>query len=255
MSKAPPGNWCCPEPPRDRDRRGSWGRTVSGARRRDNHEAVDGRATAPRGREVRIVSARLSEPGTPVETRSPSRSHAMRIVTPLITLALGGLLVGATLCAQDAAMAMPRPGAQHAMLKEHVGTWDAAFKMHMGPQTVEDQATMTYTMLGDFWLVGEYEGHFMGGPFSGHEMTTSDPATKEFVTCWIDSTSPTMTVMKGTWDATSKTMTQKSTEIDAMSGAKSIGRMVSVDADTIKYSMTPEGAPAATMEITYTRKK
>ena len=179
----------------------------------------------------------------------------MRIVTPLITLALGGLLVGATLCAQDAAMAMPRPGAQHAMLKEHVGTWDAAFKMHMGPQTVEDQATMTYTMLGDFWLVGEYEGHFMGGPFSGHEMTTFDPATKEFVTCWIDSTSPTMTVMKGTWDATSKTMTQKSTEIDAMSGAKSIGRMVSVDADTIKYSMTPEGAPAATMEITYTRKK
>jgi len=179
----------------------------------------------------------------------------MRLVTPLITLALGGLLVGATLLAQDAGMAMPRPGAEHALLKTHVGTWDAAFKMNMGPQTVEDKATMTYRMLGDFWLVGDYAGHFMGGPFSGHELTTYDPATKEFVTCWVDSMSPTMIVNKGTWDAATKTMTQKSTEVDPMTGVKTISRTVMPDADTIKFSATPEGAPAATMEITYTRKK
>ncbi len=180
----------------------------------------------------------------------------MRMTTPLITLALGGLLVGATLLAQDAGMEMPHPTAEHAMLKERVGTWDAAFKMQMGPgQEAQDKGTMTYSMLGDFWLVGDYAGHFMGSPFSGHEMTTFDPATKQLVTYWFDSMSPAATVSKGSWDAATKTATQVSVEVDPMSGVKNTLRTVLSDANTMKFSSTPEGAPAPMMEITYTRRK
>ncbi len=179
----------------------------------------------------------------------------MRIVKPLVTLSLGALLVGATLLAQDAGMQMPRAGAEHAMLKQHVGTWDAAFKMQMGPQLIEDKATMVYSMMGDFWLVGDYDGHFMGQPFQGHEMSTYDPATKQFVTYWFDSSSPNVSVSKGTYDAATKTMTQTSTEPDPMWGAKSVSKSVMPDADTIHMSMMPEGTTTAMMEINYTRKK
>ena len=179
----------------------------------------------------------------------------MRFTTPLISLAVGGLLVGAALFAQDAGMPpMPKPAPEHATLKEHVGVWNAAFKMQ-GPLVVEDKATMTYRMLGDFWLVGDYEGHYMGGPFHGHEMSTFNPETKEFVTYWVDSTNPNITEMKGTWDAATKTMTQKSTQVDPMAGVKTIGKTVVKDADTMVYTMTPEGASAPMMEITYTRRK
>jgi len=182
----------------------------------------------------------------------------MRITTSLLAFAAAGLLVGATLLPQDAAHGMPpMPTAspEHAMLKQRVGTWDAAFKMKMGPQTIEDKATMTYRMLGEFWVVGDYDGHIMGGPFQGHEMSTYDPESKQFVSCWIDSTSPMMTELRGTWDPTSKTLTLKSLQNDPMTGVKTISKTVMKDADTILYTMTPEGATEATMEITYTRHK
>jgi hypothetical protein len=178
----------------------------------------------------------------------------MRHVLPLASLAIGALCVGATLLAQDEGEAMPRPAPEHAMLKERVGTWDAAFKMNMDGQAVEDKATMTYSMLGDFWLLGEYEGKFMGAPFHGREMSTFDPASGQFVLCWIDSTSPSMVVSKGTWDPTTKTMTQTSTEVDPMWGVKSVYKTKVVDPNTIQFSMTPEGAAAPSMEIAYKRR-
>ena len=123
-------------------------------------------------------------------------------------------------------------GISAATLKERVGTWDAAFKMHMGPQVVEDKATMTYKMMGDFWVVGDYEGRMPDGPFHGHEMSTYDPAAKEFVSYWVDSMSPTLTEMRGTWDAPTKTMSMKSKQPDPNTGKKTTSKTVMKDKDT-----------------------
>jgi hypothetical protein len=181
----------------------------------------------------------------------------MRFVTPLVTFALGGLLVGATLLAQDHGTGMPAAAPELARLKTYVGSWDAAFKMSMGPQTVTDKGTMTWRMLGDFWLVGDYEGNMMGGPFHGHELTGYDPDKKEHVSYWADSTSSVLTASRGTWDEATKTSTLTSKDRDPATGQMhdTVHKSVVKDADTILYTMTAAGMAEPMMEITYTRRK
>jgi Protein of unknown function (DUF1579) len=194
----------------------------------------------------------------------------MRITTTLLTFAAGGLLVGAALFAQNAGQAAGQPAAQpqgmpgmpkaspeHAMLKRRVGTWDTAFTMHMGPQTITDKGTMTWKMMGDFWLVGDYEGHMMGGPFHGHSMDGFDPEAKQFVSYWVDTSGPDANVSRGTWDEATHTMTMTSMDKSMETGelVKNTSKIVCDGADTIHFTMTTEGAKAPTMEITYTRKK
>jgi hypothetical protein len=180
----------------------------------------------------------------------------MRILAPLITLAVGGLITGAALLAQDAMPPMPKPTPEHAALESRVGTWDADFTMHMeGQPDTKDKATMIYSMVGDFWLVGEYRGKFMDADFTGRELTTYDPEKKQILSYWIDSMSPMITEMTGTIDLASKTISTKSTQVDPMSGVKKLGKTVMKDRDTIEFTMTPEGQTKPSMEITYTRKK
>ena len=179
----------------------------------------------------------------------------MRLLAHLVAFATSGLIVGATLIAQDHDM-MPRPAPEHAHLKLRAGTWDGDVRIKMGPQEITQKDTMTYAMLGDFWVIGDYEGHYMGMPFKGHELSGWDPETRQYVSYWVDSGSAEVSVTHGTWDDASKTMTMSGQGKDMMTGkpVTMVKKIREDGPDKMVMTMGNEGAEPM-MEITYTRRK
>ena len=152
-----------------------------------------------------------------------------------------------TATAQDA----PKPGPEHAVLKELVGDWDATMKM--GPQ--ESKGTMTYKMMsGDMWVVYDFKGEFMGAPFVGHGFMGYDVSKKKYVSVWIDSMGTPPMISEGTYDAAKKTMTEVGEAMGPdgkMSKMKMVTEMKSKD--EMLFTMHHGDQPA--MTITYKRKK
>jgi hypothetical protein len=131
--------------------------------------------------------------------------------------------------------------------------------MDMGGQPMESKAVMKYEKLGDFWIVGRYEGDFMGMPFHGMEISGYDPDAKKIVSYWLDSTNPGISEMDGTWDAAAKTTTLRSRhpEPNHETGKPEIliSKTVAKDPNTLVFSMYTEGVEKPSMEITYKRRK
>ena len=110
--------------------------------------------------------------------------------------------------APDAAMmrawqraAAPGPG--HARLDAMVGAWDVAGTIYMGPGVPPIASAGTQVnrwTLGGRWLNGEYEGAFMGMPFSGLSRWGYDNAARKYVSTWTDTASTGLTTDTGTYD-------------------------------------------------------
>ncbi|MEM7456492.1 MAG: DUF1579 domain-containing protein [Planctomycetota bacterium] len=119
---------------------------------------------------------------------------------------------------------------EHKILHHDVGTWDATVKMWMEPGAEEPMVSRgveTNRMVGDFWLVGDFEGDFQGMPMIGHSMQGYDAESGKFFGMWVDSMSDKPTKMSGTWDAESSTMSFETSAYDP-TGAPISGKMVIV---------------------------
>src|SRR6266849_3404508 len=103
----------------------------------------------------------------------------VRMKSTPIFLAAGALLACAAVGfaqekkpspAAPVAAAQPKPGPEHAILKEQAGAWDATIESFMaaGQPPVLSKGAETGTMVGDFWLVSEFKTDMMGQPFTGH---------------------------------------------------------------------------------------
>src|SRR5215218_10008372 len=103
----------------------------------------------------------------------------------LRSLLVCGLVLG--LAGQVAAqpLEMPKPGPEHALLKKMAGTWDATMNMKMMPG--DHKATCKYEMLGEFWILGTFDGSMGPMKFTGKEYLGYDPLKKKYVGTWIDS--------------------------------------------------------------------
>ena len=103
------------------------------------------------------------------------------------------------------------------MLKDEVGTWDAKVKFYMAgpdaPPEVSD-GVETNRMLGELWLISEFEGGFGGATFTGHGLIGFDPRADRFVMSWADSMSTTLLSLQGTYDPATRTMTLTGTTFD-----------------------------------------
>ena len=62
--------------------------------------------------------------------------------------------------------------------------------------------------------------------FEGRGQFGYDPAKKKYVGTWIDSMSPTLRVLEGTYDAKTKTLTYKGDGVCPIDGSKLLQRMV-----------------------------
>jgi len=174
------------------------------------------------------------------------------IVLTSLVLAAGAF--GARAAFQEG-MPMAKPGPEHDVLKNMAGKWDAVVDAMGSKET----GTMTTELaMGGLWAISNYEGKMMGGPFLGHEIFGWDASKKKYVACWVDSSSASMALTEGTWDAATKTMTLSGESGDAMTGGttKVMNKIKVLDPDHHTFEMymgATEGAPM--MTITYTRKK
>jgi hypothetical protein len=157
------------------------------------------------------------------------------------------------------------PGAQHKMLEESVGTWDAEVKMWMngpkGEPMVSKGTSESKMVLGGRYLQQDFTGEMMGQPFVGTGFTGYDNFKKKYVSFWIDNMSTGMSTMDGVLEKDGKTTTMWGKMDDPMTGEKNkkikyVTRFVDKDTQVFEtYDVTSFGDKKPIMVITYKRRK
>src|SRR5262245_43634678 len=131
------------------------------------------------------------------------RSRAMRLSTRAVSLVLATALAALPAAAQDAAKKkpeapaaapqgmppLPKPGPEHELLKQSLGTWNASVESWMAPGAPPSVSKGTETNVltgGGMWLVTDFKSEFMSMPFTGHGVMGYDPGKKKYVSTWVD---------------------------------------------------------------------
>ena len=161
----------------------------------------------------------------------------------------------------EAMMKAATPGEAHQKLSPMVGTFDVKIKMWSAPSAPPVESTgksVSTWVLGNRWVAENFEGTFMGMPFSGIGYTGYDNIQKIYVGTWMESMSTQMMVSKGSADAGGKTMNFTSSMADPMSGkTMPVKEKVTVTDENHHmmemWSPGPKGKMFKMMEITYTR--
>jgi len=186
----------------------------------------------------------------------------MKLASLVLVSTLGAVALNVPSRAAAQSPPAPKPGPEHELLKEDVGTWDAKVEMFMAPgqPPAASTGTETNTMgCGGLCLITDFKADMMGTPFHGHGTTTYDPAKKKYVGSWTDSMSQALMIGESTYDPAARTMTGW---MEGPDPSGKISRMKSVvqykDANTRVFTMYgpgPDGKEAMGMRITYMRRK
>jgi len=168
-----------------------------------------------------------------------------------MTLAVG-LGVAAPAAAQPQA---PKPGPEHALLKQFEGEWEATVKFG----GMEEKGTMSAKMdFGGFYLIYDFKSQMFGQPFTGRATLGYDPARKKYTSSWIDSMSPRAAMGTGTFDKTGKVFTDESEHTDETGKTMKMTMTYEFkgkDAITFIMYANEGGQKAEMMRIEYKRKK
>lgn len=171
-----------------------------------------------------------------------------RILGTLALLTTGIVAFAAGRTSAQAAPTNPRTE-QHEWLAgfdgEYVGAVSGMLGESKGTNRIE-------TELGGLWSIRRFESTLMGQPFEGLEILGYDPLKEKFVSVWVDSMTPLVMNMEGTYDAETKTLTMRGIS-RGMDGE--VGEMVNTtefEDGGMTWTMKVEGAPV--MSIDYKRK-
>jgi hypothetical protein len=156
-----------------------------------------------------------------------------------------------------------QPTAEHKVLAADEGTWDAKVKSFVGGPEAEplvSEGKEVNTMLaGGLWMTSRFEGEFGGTKFEGRGQFGFDANKGKYVGTWIDSMSPTISVLEGTYDSQSKTMTYVGEGVGPDGKTKYTQRMVTVTKDdgsrVFTLYMKTGKDEVKFMEITYHKQK
>ncbi len=145
------------------------------------------------------------------------------------------------------------------------GTWDATIKsFNAGPDAEPAVSTGTEVntvMTGGLWVLSKFEGDFGGMKFEGRGQFGFDPNKKRYIGSWIDSLSPTMSVLEGEYEPKTRTMTYVGDGIGPDGQTKYTQKMVTTTKDdgTRVFTLYMKFAGAKDevkfMEVTYRRRK
>jgi hypothetical protein len=156
----------------------------------------------------------------------------------------------------------PKPGPEHAVLKEDLGTWDASIEVLMpgAPPGAASKGVEVNTLsCNGLCLATDFKGQIMGAPFEGHGVSTWDATKKKYVGTWSDSMTVGLATNESTWDAAKKTMDGTMLAPDGTGGMVKMRSSVVYSADGKRvftlYMPGPDGKEAPSMRITYTRQK
>jgi hypothetical protein len=166
--------------------------------------------------------------------------------------------------AMKAWMEYATPGEPHKMLAKSNGTWTGEVTMWMSPDAPPNKSTSTSTnkmIMDGRYQLAEFQGNFMGMPFTGMSLTGYDNAKKVFVSAWIDNMGTGIMKMEGPWNEASKTMTLSGTVIEPSTGrecnVKETFKIVDDDTQIMEmYGPDPKtGKEYKTMSIKFIRNK
>ncbi len=184
----------------------------------------------------------------------------MKSILALCCLTCMVLLPG-LLSAQENTLATPEASAGHAILKKDIGIWDAEIKIWLpgqGDQPMLSKGTETNKMVGDFWIVNQFDYEMMGQTFGGHGVFGFDPASGKYSGTWYSSDSPTAIPMEGQWDESTKTMTMSMDGTDSFGNpikGKTVSTYVDDNHKTFEMHLDlGDGEMHKMMEVRYTRK-
>jgi uncharacterized protein DUF1579 len=181
-------------------------------------------------------------------------SRSFKLALSLNLLLVAGVAVGQQ---EQKSPPLPKPGSEHAKLKELEGAWDT---MTIMPDGKKIKGEASYKMAcGDLWLASDFKSELEGVPFQGKGLDSYDPAKKKYVAVWVDSMLTAPLFMEGTHDESSKTTTMTG-EFAGPDGKpakiRGVTRLPDKDHMTFEmYMVGPDGKDAKMMTIEYTRRK
>ncbi len=187
----------------------------------------------------------------------------MNLPETLARLCVAATILTSRASAQDAAP-IPKPTAEHKILAADEGTWDATVKAYMGGPDAEPSVSkgteVNEVMPGGMWVLSKFDSEFGGMKFQGRGQFGYDPTRKKYVGTWLDSMAPNLSVLEGSYDARTRTMTFVGDGVDPASKVKYTQKMVTVTKDddnrVFTLYMKYEGRDEAKfMEITYKKRK
>ncbi|HKS16052.1 MAG TPA: DUF1579 domain-containing protein [Planctomycetota bacterium] len=164
-----------------------------------------------------------------------------RTIGVTVSLALAAGLAWAATAATT--QEMPKPQKEHEFLKQFEGTWDSSisFRMTGEAEWTASKGTESNRLVGGFWLISESKGDMMGMPFTGIGQTGYDPYKKKYVSTWVDSFTPVLSVGEGTMKGNVLTTTIASTDCETGKPCTMTMTQEFKDKDTLAWSMRMNG--------------
>jgi len=164
---------------------------------------------------------------------------------------------------------LAKPGANHKLLADGIGTWTYTIKMWMSPDTTPAESSgisSTKAVMGGRYFISEHAGkmqmpdatgQMVDMEFKGMSTEGYDNVKKKFVSSWIDNMGTGIVLSEGDYDSTTKTITYHS-EYEMMPGMKTKVRetikFTDKDHRTFEFYEDRGGTEVKTMEISYVRK-
>jgi len=168
-------------------------------------------------------------------------------------------------------MELMKPGDNHKLLAQAVGSWTYSVKAWMNPDPkaapMESSGSAVFReAMGGRYVVSDHtgkmqmpgaDGKMMDMDFKGMGIDGYDNAKKKFVSSWIDNMGTGIMRLEGDYDAGTKTFTYVGEE-EMMPGMKTKVRMVlkitDKDHRTFEFYEDRGGTEFKAMQIDYTRK-
>ncbi|MBC7902145.1 MAG: DUF1579 domain-containing protein [Gemmatimonadaceae bacterium] len=163
--------------------------------------------------------------------------------------------------AMKAWMEYSTPGEMHKLLSSGSGAWKAEMTMWMDPQAPPTKSVakeVNRMILGGRYQESKYTGSFEGQPFEGIGTMAYDNATKKFISTWIDNMGTGLMKMEGTYDPSTKTLSQDGVGVDPTTGKDCKMRSVVTYIDDTHrkmemYNAKPGQKEFKSMEIVLTK--
>jgi hypothetical protein len=178
-----------------------------------------------------------------------------------LTLTAGAFALGRA-SVQNETFTMPawtQPTAEHKELAKSVGNWDVKGEFSMPgqpPQQITGTAKRELILNGMF-LKETFHSEFAGMPFEGQLLQGYDTIRKEWVSIWMDSGSPVISVSQGKKEGDALVFFGE--DPDFMTGklkkTKTVVKVPDADHVTVSIYDVLEGSESLHMQMDYTRKK
>ena len=166
--------------------------------------------------------------------------------------------------AMNAMMAAGTLGEEHKVLAKSNGKWATEMTYWDGidrPANKMSGTQVTTSILDGRFQESRFTGDFMGMPFKGISTVGYDNTTKEYVSTWIENMNTSMMIMKGNYDAATKTFNFTGKQKNPVNGLecslRQVYKIVDDNTEVMEmYGPDPKtGKEYKMMEMKLTRKK